>query len=158
MASAGFKGEAELKKALGKLEKKVQQKVTRTALRRGAAVVRKEIKRMSPKESGDLRREIRLRIKKDSRGTFSAKVGPSQRAFYARFIEYGTEPYEIRSRSKSGGDLRKMSFGPDAVFSSVNHPGGRARPFLRPGYERSKKEAMLTIRRELWRGISSTRK
>lgn len=56
-------------------------------------------------------------------------------AFYARYIEYGTKPHKIGK----AGQLIRLKNG-DVVRGPVQHPGTRAKPFLRPALDELKSQ------------------
>ena len=63
-------------------------------------------------------------------------VGPTKPATRAaRWREFGTKPHVIPKARKRG---RKVLLLPNGGFRrSVMHPGQKARPFIRPGYDAS---------------------
>lgn len=87
-------------------------------------------------QSGRLRASIRSTIEKDGAGLV-AKVGTNVE--YARYVEEGTPPHKITPRREriaryAEQGRRPALFWPGAphpVFS-VDHPGTRAKPYLRP--------------------------
>ena len=58
------------------------------------------------------------------------KGGVTAHAKYARYVHDGTRPHIIRPKNP-GGVLRFTMNGHVVFARSVNHPGTRARPFLR---------------------------
>lgn len=62
-------------------------------------------------------------------------VGPSKKAWFGKFVEFGTASHRVvpieRKALKFAGVYR----------ANVNHPGGRARPFLRPALDTKSKAA-----------------
>ena len=52
--------------------------------------------------------------------------------FYWWFVERGTRPHLIKPRIGK----KALSIGISGAYSSVNHPGARATPFLRPASEK----------------------
>lgn len=100
----------------------------------------REAKLLVPRRTGNLGRTIRV-------GRVTSKdaevlAGGQNKVGYAAMVEYGTKPHKIvatRARALAwggprtlGGRLRK---GGKAGFfaKSVNHPGTKAHPYLRPG-------------------------
>lgn len=59
-------------------------------------------------------------------------VGIDHRAFYWKFIEFGTKPHPIKARRG-----RVLWFG-GVAHKSVKHPGTQPRPFIRPTWDRIK--------------------
>lgn len=140
MAEFEIKGGAELQRALNELPVKLERNVMRGALRAAAVQIEQEAKARAPADSGKLRDSIRVSTGAKRGGTVYAhvKVGGVKKgdAFYARFVEFGTRPHEIRPRRSAslfiGGLLRTL----------VRHPGTQARPFLRPAFDSKAGEAI----------------
>lgn len=153
-----LEGLKDLNKALQELDGKLATKINRRAISRGAQVIRKEMRALAPRKTGDLRRELRYKIRKSKEKTgFSGSVGPTKKAFYARFIEFGTSAHEIPapmigSRRNRRANPAVVSFG-GKVFSRVDHPGQRPQPFLRPAYMSSRLKALEAIKQRLWDDI-----
>lgn len=62
-------------------------------------------------------------------GPFRVETGVTAHANYARYVHDGTAPHVIRPRQARA---LRFQMGSRTVFAaSVNHPGTRARPFLR---------------------------
>lgn len=138
-------GAAELDSLLQTLPAKVEKNILRAALRSGAAVFLGEVRTHIPAVSGDLRKSARITTRV-SRGSVSAsvKVG-NKKAFYASMVEFGTRPHVIsvtdadRGISRRTGKKvslgtinRSLRLGGTLVGPSVNHPGSRPHPFMRP--------------------------
>jgi HK97 gp10 family phage protein len=126
------KGLAELEKVLATLPVKMETKILRGGLRASAAVFLTEVRARVPMKSGELAKSLRISTAL-RRGVVSAKVvvgNKKKRVFYAHMVEGGTKPHVIRARP--GKFLRVFG----GVFvKRINHPGSRARPFMRPAFE-----------------------
>lgn len=132
------KGLSDLAKALDTLPAKIQNNLMRGALRAGAKLVMAEAQHTAAfaDRTGALRASLRIGTKLTKTGVMAnvsagkGKKGKDGKkataAFYARFIEYGTKPHEIRA--KKGGLLA-------IGVSHVHHPGITPRPFLRPALD-----------------------
>lgn len=87
-----------------------------------------QAKQNAPVDTGNLARsveEVPLRFS----SPYSADFGMIARAHYARFVEDGTRPHVIRPRTAKA---LRFTVGGQVVFARyVNHPGTRARPFMR---------------------------
>ncbi len=126
------KGLAQLQAALDQLPAKIEANIMRGAMRAGAKVLLAEAKGTAAfaDDTGALRASLRITTSV-RRGTVTAavKAGSTKadkRPWYARFVEYGTKPHVIRA--KPGGLL--------AIGVKVaNHPGAKARPYLRPALD-----------------------
>lgn len=75
--------------------------------------------------TGRLRASVTHELDRDAQGLV-ARIGSN--VSYARYVEEGTEPHRIVARRK------KALHWPGAAHPvlAVNHPGSRARPYLRP--------------------------
>lgn len=96
----------------------------------GAEVVRNEIAGRAP----DI--EIVAETMQRRPTAVTVGVGPVRKQTNrARWREFGTKPHVIPKARKRG---RKVLLLPDGGFRrSVMHPGQKARPFIRPGYDAS---------------------
>jgi len=122
-------GGRELDDLLKTLPVKMEKNIMRAAIRAGAAVMREEVRERVPRKSGALAKSVRITTKaKKGEITASVKAG-NRTAFYAQMVEFGTRPHIIKA--KAGGAL-DVSGNP---FREVQHPGIRARPFMRPAAE-----------------------
>ncbi len=155
--SVKLKGVGDLKKKFAQLAIKAQTKIGRKGLAAAAIEYRKEIRSRAPRKTGKLGKSIRYRIKRKRRGLFVGRVGVSQEAFYARFIEYGSSPHRIpsetvgRGRNKRKNDARVVIGG--GVYSVVEHPGTSAKPFIRPAFDAASRRALDAVKKKLWQGI-----
>jgi phage gpG-like protein len=99
-------------------------------LRRRALRVQNAARARCPVDTGRLRNSITHELGRDTRGLF-VRVGTNVE--YALYVEMGTRPHEIRPRNARA--LRWKDAGAPGGYrfaTVVNHPGTRARPFLRP--------------------------
>ncbi len=126
-----------------RLEGKEQQKAARTATSKMAQLYRRELKASAPKNTGNLRKHIRMKVRKGRSFTgIWAKVGvlkgkdPKVYPYYAYFLEYGTSGHSLNARGA------KHSAFDGSVYGAVEHPGHRAKPFLRPTFSRHKSAAV----------------
>lgn len=153
-----LEGLKELNKALKQLDGKLATRINRRAIAKGAQVIRKEMRAQAPRGKGNLHKELRYKIKKSKEKTgFSGSVGPTKKAFYARFLEYGTAAHDIPAPMTGRGRHKRknnatVSFG-GATFSRVRHPGQRPTPFLRPAYMSARLKAIDEMRKRLWEDI-----
>ena len=150
-------GLKELDKALVRLEAKVSKKITRQGIAEAAKLFRREMRARAPKKTGDLRRNIRFKLRSNYGRGFTGKVGVSSKAFYARFIEYGTSPHRIPNEFVGRGRNKRknnVSFN-GRVYTVINHPGTTARPFLRPAYEATKRRAIDAVGEKIWELIKA---
>lgn len=123
---------------LDRLLNSEQGDVARDLLRRGLNV-ESEAKRNASGSpgpnvrSGRLRASITTQLDRDGQGLV-VRIGSN--VSYARHVEEGTPPRRIttrRSRGLSQGGPRALHWpGAPHPVLAVNHPGTRARPYLRP--------------------------
>lgn len=142
-----FKGGRELDAVLRTLPAKIERNIMRSALRQGANVIRKEAQATVPVDSGDLRKSIKVRTR-SLRGQVTATV--QTRDFKAHWIEFGTEPHEITPRKPEGA----LAFG-DQVVKSVQHPGTKAQPFMRPAADSKVNEAIVAVGEQIRKRLST---
>ena len=143
MSEIHIHGLAELQKMLDSIPAKLEANIMRGALRAGAKVIEAEAKANVPIASGVLRDSIRVSARrKGSTVTASIKAGGKTKsgdAFYARFVEFGTAAHVIKG--KVGGWL---SFG--GLFTkSVQHPGAKPQPFMRPALDAKAEQAIVAV-------------
>lgn len=136
-------GGRELDDQLQTLAPKLQKNVQRTALRAGAKVFLGEVQARIPVASGQLRASARITSRVQA-GTVSAsvKVGNFV-AWYAHIVEFGTRPHVIRARPGNA-----MRFG-GVTTRRVDHPGTRARPFMRPAADAGFSSAIAAYTKKL---------
>lgn len=133
------KGLAELQRMLDTLPPKIERNIMRGAMRAGAAVIMRHAKAAVPVDAGLLRESLRVSARARG-GQVTATViagGPS--TFYARFVEYGTKPHTITAKNRKG-----LSVG-GLFFKSVDHPGARPRPFMRPAMDTQAQAALVAV-------------
>jgi HK97 gp10 family phage protein len=146
MSDVKVKGLSELQAALDSLPAKIEANIMRGALRAGANVIRAEAKALVPHQSGTLADSIRTAVSL-RRGTVTASVRAGGRgkngkasAYYAHMVEGGTKAHIIKARPGSA-----LNLGGTAVMS-VQHPGAKARPFMRPAFDSRQQQAVEAVR------------
>lgn len=133
-----IKGGKELFDLMQTLPIKLEKNILRGAMRAGAKVVLAEAKNNVPIKSGELRNSLRISTNsKKGRVTASVKAG-NKRVWYSRLVEFGTAAHTISGKNGA------LSFG-GFFAKSVEHPGARAKPFLRPALDARSNEAIKTI-------------
>jgi len=101
-------------------------------------------KRLAPEESGALKRSIK-RVKgsykpdnANVRGVGGGGVegdpelsvfivAGDAEAWYARLVEFGTPPHQIKPKRR-----KAMKFGDENFATTINHPGAKHTPFFYP--------------------------
>jgi HK97 gp10 family phage protein len=142
-------GGKELDAFLQSLPVKIERNIMRSALRQGANVFKAEAKANVPVEDGPLRDSIRVTT--SARGgvvTSSVKAG-NARAFYWRFVEFGTAAHVIKG--KYGGALAIAGY----FMRSVNHPGAKAKPFLRPAFDAKADAALAAVGNQIRKRLTT---
>lgn len=140
MSEIHVRGLADLQKFLDQLPAKLETNVMRGALRAGANVIKNEAKQNAPVQDGDLKASIRVSARIDrQRGAVVASVkAGDKKAWYAHIIEFtGAKAHKIYARKGSA-----LAFA-GGRYSSVNHPGMQARPFLRPALDARAQDAVV---------------
>ncbi len=131
MIDVEIKGLKELKKNLEQLPMKMEKRIVGQALRQGANVFRDEARKNVPVATGRLKKAIQVSSARAGRKLLSmmnVKVS-YKKAWYARFVEFGTGPHIIKPKNKEA-----LSIG-GQVVKEVQHPGAVAKPFMRPAFD-----------------------
>lgn len=97
-------------------------------LARRARNVESQAKLNCPVDGGRLRSSITHEVDRDG-GGLVARIGSNVE--YARYVEEGTKPHRIVARHKKALHWK----GARHPVLAVNHPGTRARPYLRPALQ-----------------------
>lgn len=140
-----IEGGKELEARLKDLGSKMATSISNKALRKGANVIRDEMRSLVPIRSGRLKKSIK--VKKDrfnrSNKTQTYTIGPSGAgAYIARFIEYGTSGHVVKIKSKKVLAISKTG---EVFGREIKHPGVQAKPFIRPAYDTKKEAAVDTV-------------
>lgn len=133
-------GGRELDAFLRTLAPKMQKNVNRAGLRAGAAVFREEARQNVPFSSGALRKSIRITTRGKGREVSASVKAGSRVAWYANLVEFGTRPHVIKAKPRSALDVA------GTPRKEVNHPGSRAKPFMRPAVDAKFLEAVAAVR------------
>lgn len=161
-----IKGGEELQKFLTELPVKIERNIMRSALRAGAKVFADQAKINVPVKSGDLKRSIELSTKsKNGKITAKVKAGDDI-AFYAHMIEFGTAKHIVKLDDKDRPErmtrrgkkkmigyktINKMVNNGSLVINGkfvgdkINHPGARAKPFMRPAFDSKSSDAIRAV-------------
>lgn len=141
MNDANITGGRELDDLLQTLAPKMEANIMRSALRAGARVYLDQVKQNIPVKLGDLRASARITTRKGKDGQLSAsvKVG-NQQAFYAHMVEFGTRAHAITARAMVVNGQ---------VVRSVDHPGARPHPFMRPAADEKFGQAVAAVQAQI---------
>lgn len=126
MADVHVKGLSDLNRFLQELPVKLEKNVLRGALRAGAKTILPVAQGNIHPVSGELAASLKTRSNARG-GLVTASV--YTRVFYAKFVEYGTKPHTITAKNRKGLTVGGL------FFQSVDHPGAKPRPFLRPALD-----------------------
>lgn len=118
--STEIKGLNDLIAKLNSLPVKLEKKVIRSAVRKGANIIRDKARGYVPVDHGDLKKSITVSSAKYKKGTIAFAIKPRKNKkrnkdiFYGKFVEFGTS---------------KMP----------------ARPYMRPAYDEAEREVLETV-------------
>jgi HK97 gp10 family phage protein len=145
------KGITDLNKKVAAIPKRVEVKA-RAAMEAGADELVDMMKRFVPVDDGDLRDSIGwtwgaapkgsvvlAESGADSRGLKITVYVGNEKAYYARWVEFGTAPHV------NGGK-----------FPGTQNPGSRAQPFFFPSWRALRKRIRARIRRETAKAFKFT--
>lgn len=139
------KGLDALDKLLQQVAPKVERNALRGALRAGANVILPVARGNIHSVSGVLARSLKVRSGARG-GEVTAKV--YTKVFYANMVEYGTRAHRIEPLNREA-----LSIG-GGVVESVEHPGARPRPFLRPAMDTQATAAVIRAAEYMKRRLS----
>lgn len=155
MSVMRLEGAAEIEGLLRKLPDKVAKKVVVSSLRQGGNVIAKQARANLASHgsvvTGALSASIRtITVRNPSLGAAQVKVGVVGKKLnvirpgetkprrigpgtYAKWVEYGTGEHRIEAAS---GKVLAWNAGGSTVFAhTVDHPGAKAKPFIRPAVD-----------------------
>jgi HK97 gp10 family phage protein len=129
MAAVAYADVTRLADAL-KQASQQSQMTTQQVLIMSANHILAEMESRVPVKTGTLRGSLAIRVDTDK-----VIIGPNeQTAPYGGYVEFGTQPHEIKPK-KPGGVL-VFKVGATTVFTKrVRHPGTKAQPYVRPAFE-----------------------
>lgn len=126
MADVHVRGLDQLFAELQRIPVAIEKNVMRGALRAGAQVLLAEATYRAPHRSAALVSSLRIGTRSRG-GTVTSYVKTD--LFYARFVEFGTKPHEIKPRRA------KSLFVAGWFGLLVKHPGAKPHPFMRPAMD-----------------------
>lgn len=100
---------------------------TQNVLLHSANYLKSDMEARVPVRTGRLRQSIQVRVH-----GHQIVVGPDTE--YAAFVEFGTKPHVIRAKPGKKALAFKVA-GQTVIVKSVNHPGTKPNPFVRPAFE-----------------------
>lgn len=145
-------------RAMKELPERVYAKVVGQAANYAMTPVLKDARRRCPRRDGLLAKSLGKKLKKYKRsGSAVVLVGP-RKGFkdiqtgadpvnYAHLVEFGTGPHRIPDPGTG------LKIGPIVIRGTVDHPGARPQPFLRPALDGNKVTVLERYRKKLGTGI-----
>lgn len=135
--TAHVKGLADLQKFLDQLPVKMEKNVMRGALRAGMNTVKPVAKAIIRSVSGLLAKGLKVGTKAKG-GTVTATLkATGKHGWLARFVEFGTAAHKIAALK-----VPALWFG-GLFVKSVNHPGAKPHPFMRPALDSQAQNAVV---------------
>lgn len=122
-------GGRELDAFLQQLPAKVERNIMRAAMRAGANAFKAAALAGVPVDDGDLKASIRVTTRSKNGTVYASVKAGGKKAPYWHWVEFGTAAHKIKA--KPGHALEVNG----AALREVDHPGGRAQPFMRPAFD-----------------------
>jgi HK97 gp10 family phage protein len=161
-------GLSELNQKLRTLPEKVEKKALRSAVSAGAKVIRDDARSRIHSKKGNLVEGIRFTTSvKLGQGLAVSRIFVSKKkAFYGRFVEFGTLPHVIKGGRLArfiNRNVREGIFGKNQfqvrtadsqaqalkvlgrLVEKVDHPGASPQPFMERAVEAQAQNAVTTI-------------
>ena len=148
----------------------VAQTLIAKAMEEGADEVVALARHLVPKDDGDLRDSIgwcwgdppkgariiaRSRKVKDKRDMRISVYAGNDKAFYARWVEFGTQAHSLAK----GADISSKSRRKRALQrTGVQHPGAKAQPFFFPAFRANRKKVKSRISRAITKAAKQVAK
>ncbi len=127
-------GLADLQKLLDTLPAKFERNILRGALRAGMRPIMQDAKANVPAKSGVLRKGLKISARVKGGKVISSLKATGKHGYIAYWLEYtGAKAHHIKGPLSFGGK----------VFSGVDHPGFKPRPFLRPALDNRAQDALI---------------
>lgn len=137
MSEVHVTGLADLQKFLDTLPVKIEKNIMRGALRRGMNEVKPAAQQGVHSISGLLAAGLKVGTRAKGGTVYATLKATGKHAYLARWVEYGTAAHTITAKDRKG-----LSFG-GVFFQSVQHPGARPKPFLRPALDQQANAAVV---------------
>lgn len=132
------KGLSDLQALLDTLPAKIEKNIMRGAMRAGMKPIQAAAKDGAAHASGQLRDGLKIYTRVQFGQIIARLRATGKHAYVAYWMEYsGAAPHTITAKNRKG-----LSFG-GAFFQSVQHPGFKAKPFLRPALDSRAQEAVI---------------
>lgn len=150
MTDDGLKGADDL---MARFEALRDGTASRAVLGRFGLLAVQRAQERVPRKTTNLFRTIRVAEVDEQAQRVRVVAGGDREVGYAAHVEFGTAPHVIvprRRKALAWGGARRLSGSlrkgakPTNFARRVNHPGTRARPYLRPGAEQALREVGLS--------------
>lgn len=133
------KGLDQLQKFLDALPAKMEANIMRGGLRAGAMVMRAEAQTKAPNRTGVLSKGIKVSTR-SSKGVVKAIVKTTgKHGYLAPWLEYGTAAHRIAPKRA------KALFLGGIFVSSIEHPGSKPKPFMRPAMDSKASASLVAV-------------
>ena len=145
-------GVSDLLKMLDQLPEKIKMNAVRGAVRASSRLFQLAAKNGAPQEidagpkapsfvshTGALKASIRVSVRVSGDYVNGRIIAGNKKAFYARWVEFGTAAHYIRPANA------KSLFLAGLMREDVHHPGARKHPFMRPAFDTTTEAAISTF-------------
>lgn len=130
-------GLAEINKILQELPVKVEVQIIRGMLRAATKPIEARAKQLVPIVSADLLNSIKVSTRSRNGAVTATLRAGDKKAFYAHIVEYGSVAHVIKPKKN-----KKTLLVAGVPVLSVNHPGSKKTPFMRPAMDETQQEAV----------------
>lgn len=139
MAQFETKGLKELDRFLQQLPERIHKNLLRGGLRAGLKPVLKEAKSNVSVKSGILRDGLKVGTSGKGNNVYAYVKSRGKHGHIANWLEYGTRPHTISAKGEA------LQIGGTFVGGSVEHPGTRPKPFMRPALDSQSRNAVIAM-------------
>ncbi len=153
MTTVAVKGLAEAEQWLATFADEVARGALKASLEAAGERLERGIRNEAPVRTGVLRESIKTvisaaRVDGAVRGEVKAGGGS---AFYAQWVEYGTQAHDIRPRKAQALTIGSL------LRWHVRHPGAKARRFMAAAFDATGESAVESFAAELRRQVAQLR-
>lgn len=146
-----LEGAAAMDRVLTQMPKKVARKALNNAVLAGAGVIRKAALANLNGVGG--RRAIVTAAERVTEHSVTRLIGPHKSKWYLTFREFGTKAHTVKVRRRSDAKVLANPLTGETFGASVEHPGQRAKPFLRPAFDNNINKTFDAIGKRLGENI-----
>jgi len=142
-----IEGADELKAKIERLKTKARGGILENAAKAGAEVIRDAAAADAPGP------HVELELSASAEYAVEFSIGPDAAHWYYMFFETGAGRHAVTGNTKKA--VAFQGSGGEVVRVVVDHPGIKAKPFLRPAIDGRRGEAVAVVGRHLRQGIES---